>query len=53
MLFSVVKYIFPDLNIWAIYVAEKKFADLAVLKFADAHPEVDVTICGLLSMWNY
>ncbi|KAJ3782686.1 hypothetical protein GGU10DRAFT_378328 [Lentinula aff. detonsa] len=27
-----------------IYTAEKKFADMAILNFADKHPEMDVTI---------
>lgn len=30
---------------WAAYTAAKKFADQAALEFADAHPEIDVTIC--------
>ena len=34
----ITKDAFASGDIWAIYVAEKKFADLAVLKFADTHP---------------
>ncbi|KAJ7599413.1 hypothetical protein C8J56DRAFT_1094181 [Mycena floridula] len=30
-------------NHWTAYIAEKKFAGLAVMQFADEHPELDIT----------
>jgi hypothetical protein len=36
-------------NRHTVYVAAKKFSDQAVLKFADEHPEMDVTSRKLLS----
>ncbi|KAK0192981.1 hypothetical protein F5146DRAFT_526612 [Armillaria mellea] len=29
-----------------VYVAEKKYSDLAVVEFAESHPEVDITLVG-------
>ncbi|KAK0449835.1 uncharacterized protein EV420DRAFT_766693 [Desarmillaria tabescens] len=29
-----------------IYIAQKKYADLAVVEFAEKHPEIDVTLVG-------
>jgi hypothetical protein len=36
-------------NRHTVYVAAKKFSDQAVLKFANEHPEMDVTSRKLLS----
>ncbi|KAJ7750661.1 hypothetical protein DFH07DRAFT_544559 [Mycena maculata] len=33
-----------NLSAFLLYVAEKKFGELAVLDFADKHPEMDITI---------
>ncbi|KAK0220396.1 hypothetical protein IW262DRAFT_1020743 [Armillaria fumosa] len=31
---------------FTVYVAQKKYADLAVVEFAEKHPEIDVTLVG-------
>ena len=32
-------------NAWLTYMAQKKFADEAVILFAAEHPEIDITSC--------
>jgi hypothetical protein len=32
-------------NTWLTYMAQKKFADEAVMQFAAEHPEIDITSC--------
>lgn len=34
-------------NPFVLYIAEKKYAEQAVLKYAEEHPEMDITICKL------
>jgi hypothetical protein len=33
---------------WLTYVAQKKFANQAVMQFAAEHPEIDITSCTCL-----
>jgi hypothetical protein len=36
-------------NAWLTYVAQKKFADQAVMQFAVEHPEIDITSCRFIT----
>jgi hypothetical protein len=38
---------------YTIYVAAKKFSEMAVLKFADEHPEMDVTSRKLPFLFSF